>query len=383
MTAADITTKKGRAALATRRDPHWYKLGEGVHLGFRKMTTDSGTWIARRRHDDKGYDFRSLGEQSSFDEAKRAAEEWALGVNQGASAKPTTVKEACALYVTDITHRKSATTGKDAAGRFRRLVDDVPIGRVALDKLRTSHVETWLHAQVDDIEADDPDALRRAKASANRNLATLKAALNKALKDRLVATDAGWKTVAKYKGVGRRRETILTPAESARLLSAMSDAARPFMTAIALIPSRPGEIAALRVRDFNAKAGTLALDGKTGRRVVPISTDAIAFLGGEVKDKLPGALIFAQTNGVQWTRFEWRDAFREAATAASFGPDVVTYTLRHTAITNLLAAGMDSVLVARLAGTSVEMIAKHYEHADSGTLRAMLDAVPSLVRGTA
>ncbi|WP_368622904.1 tyrosine-type recombinase/integrase [Paraburkholderia sp. BR13444] len=375
----DITTKKGRAALALRRDPYWHKLTEGLHLGFRKMTADGGSWIARRRNEAKGYDFRSLGELASFDDAKREAERWALSTENGVTAKAPTVKEACAAYVLDITHRKSADAGKDAAGRFRRLVDDAPIGLIALDRLRTSHIEKWLHGQVDGAEADDPDDLRRAKDSANRNLASLKAALNKAMKDRLVATDAGWKTVAKYKGVGKRREAVLTPDETARLLSAMPDALRPFMSALALIPSRPGEIAALRVRDFDAKAGTLALDGKTGRRVVPVSTQAVDFLRAEVKDKLPAALIFTQANGLQWTRFEWRDGFREAATVAGFGADIVAYTLRHSAITALIAGGMTSVLVARIAGTSVEMIAKHYEHADASTLRAMLDAMPSLV----
>lgn len=39
---------------------------------------------------------------------------------------------------------------------------------------------------------------------------------------------------------------------------------------------------------------------------------------------------------------------------------VVGYTLRHSAISEWLAAGIDPVTVAKLAGTSVLMIKKHY-----------------------
>jgi len=42
---------------------------------------------------------------------------------------------------------------------------------------------------------EDDDKVRRAKDSANRNLSSLKAALNLAHRDRLVASDDGWKTV--------------------------------------------------------------------------------------------------------------------------------------------------------------------------------------------
>jgi integrase len=38
------------------------------------------------------------------------------------------------------------------------------------------------------------------------------------------------------------------------------------------------------------------------------------------------------------------------------------YTLRHTAISNRLAAGIGSIEAARYAGTSIEMIERHYGH---------------------
>lgn len=188
-----------------------------------------------------------------FEDAKAEAEKWAKGVSYGVSAKATTVKEACADYAADLRTRKSKQSGDDAAGRFRRLVDDAPIGKLTLDKLRTTHVRAWLHDQVDD--AEDPDELRRAKDSGNRNLASLKAALNFAMKNRLVATDAGWKTVM-FEGVGRRREVVLKPDQVSALFAKLPDYLRPLTAALAYLPSRPGEVAKLRVRDFDPYHGT-------------------------------------------------------------------------------------------------------------------------------
>ncbi|MFP3560129.1 site-specific integrase, partial [Paraburkholderia sp. SIMBA_049] len=68
-----------------------------------------------------------------------------------------------------------------------------------LARLRTSDLKSWLAGLIEvDEDEDDEDDLRRAKDSANRNLASLKAALNLALRDRLVATDAGWRTVVPF-----------------------------------------------------------------------------------------------------------------------------------------------------------------------------------------
>ncbi|WP_321907123.1 site-specific integrase [Paraburkholderia sp. J11-2] len=374
----NITSKTARCALAPRREPYWSRLSAGVYLGYRATESGAGTWIARRRNDEGKQDYHALGHHESFDDAKAEAEAWVLSVSHGVSTKGVTVRQACADYAADLKVRRSVQSGKDAEGRFRRLVDNEMIGKLTLDKLRTTHVRAWLHVQVDD--AEDADELRRAKDSANRNLASLKAALNFALKNRLVMTDAGWRTVAKFEGVGRRREAVLTADQVGKLLACLADDLRPLVEALAHAPSRPGEVANLRVRDFDPHQGTLAFEGKTGRRVVPLSTAAVAFFTKQARGKLAGALLFAQAHGVAWNRHAWKKPFREAADSAGLPDDVVMYSLRHTAITSLVVAGIDSTLIARLAGTSVEMIAKHYEHADDGRVRNMLDNVPALVR---
>ena len=68
------------------------------------------------------------------------------------------------------------------------------------------------------------------------------------------------------------------------------------------------------------------------------------------------------TGGEEWTPQEWAPMVKVAAANAELPPDVVLYTLRHSWITDAIIGGMDPVTVARLTGTSLEMISKHYGH---------------------
>jgi site-specific recombinase XerD len=47
---------------------------------------------------------------------------------------------------------------------------------------------------------------------------------------------------------------------------------------------------------------------------------------------------------------------------AELPANVTAYTLRHSVITDLIVSGLDVLTVARLSGTSVLMIEKHYGH---------------------
>jgi hypothetical protein len=58
-----------------------------------------------------------------------------------------------------------------------------------------------------------------------------------------------------------------------------------------------------------------------------------------------------------------------AVTAADLPAATVLYTLRHSWITTALTSGMGTLDVARLAGTSLLMIEKHYSHLVSDAAR--------------
>lgn len=51
-----------------------------------------------------------------------------------------------------------------------------------------------------------------------------------------------------------------------------------------------------------------------------------------------------------------------ARSAAGLPDDVVLYNLRHAAISEMVVGGLDLLTVARIGGTSVAMIQRHYGH---------------------
>jgi integrase len=253
------------------------------------------------------------------------------------------------------------------------LVYGKALGAVSLDKLRTTQIKAWLNDQID-TDGDEED-LRKSKDSANRNLTALKAALNLALRDRLVATDAGWKTVTRFPNAGRRREQYLTTDDRAALIDTCDADLALLVQALMLTAARPGEVASANVRDLNFALGTITLSGKTGKRTVTLSTTAREFFAVEAKGKLPGAPLLTDSFGNRWNKDSWKKRFREAVRAAKLPEAVVMYTLRHVAISEMIAGGVDTFIVAKLSGTSTAMIDKHYGHLRHEQTRARLDAV--------
>jgi site-specific recombinase XerD len=374
--ATRIDTVSARNKLTPRREPWWTRIASGAFLGFRKLPVGEGTWIARWRNPEGEQRYHSLGGQSDYDAAVKAARQW-FEQCEGGSPKATTVKAACEQYVEDRRARKGDLAANDAKGRFNRHVYENKIGKIELAKLKKADIEKWLQALIR-TDDEDPDRERRSKDSGNRDLSALKAALSLAFRNGLVASDAEWRKVKAFEKVARRRERFLTLAQRKRLYVSASPEFKRLIKAVAMTAARPGEIATALVGGFDPKAGTLTLSGKTGRRTIPLSPDAATFFKEQSRGKTPGAPLIARDNGAAWDRFVWRDAMREAVTAAKLPDDVVLYSVRHAAISEMLVSGMDLLSVARIAGTSVQMISKHYGHLVQDHVRAQLAAVKVL-----
>jgi len=138
-----------------------------------------------------------------------------------------------------------------------------------------------------------------------------------------------------------------------------------------LTGARPGELASLRRRDFDHRTGTVQFTGKTGSRTVPLSDEAIALLNRVAKGKTSDAPLLSN-NGKPWQRHRWDKGIRAAAADAKLPTGTVAYTLRHSWITEALMGGMSTLEVARLTGTSLAMIEKHYGHLVAESARGRL-----------
>lgn len=382
--ACSIDSKTKRAKLAARREPYWTRIRKGLHLGYRVLEDGEGTWNAKWTDEGGKRHYHPLGTildttaGPAFDVAAKQAQAWAEECERGVTPKGETVEDVCKLYVADRRVQVGDKNANDAEGRFKRLVYGTAFGRKTLAKLRRTDIEAWRDAQLPEDE-DDDEVIRRAKDSTNRNLTAVKAALNYAHDRGLIGNDFAWRQVKPFEDVGRRRDRFLTAEQRTKLLGKCDEHLRGLCTGLLLTAARPGELAGATVADFDKKRGTLTLrHSKTGFRIVTLSTAAINFFSEQTRGRIGNAPLLPRPDGLPWDRFAWRDLFKPAARAARLPRDVVLYSLRHAAISEMLTGGVNSSVVARLAGTSTAMIDKHYGHLIHEGVRERLDAVRML-----
>lgn len=371
-----------RQALDARREPYWQPISSGRHIGYRK-TDDVGHWIARnydpatRKRSYKALDgINDKPGNQQFSEAVAAAREWFAHLDHGGSSSAGTVREACTEYVRYIrTIKQRPKAASDAETRFRRMIDNDPIAKIAITKLKAPHLVDWrgrliatpaAPAKRGDkcrIQTPPPPPRSRSLASHNRDMTVLRAALNLAKKNGHVISDQAWtNALAPFKKANGRRTLYLTRDQRRALIANLPADLADFASGLCLLPLRPGALASLRVSNFDQRTGILAIDkDKEGEgRGIPLPESATALLRKQAKSKLPGASLFTRADGKEWNKDMWKKPIAEAAAAAGLPGGTTAYTLRHSGITDLVEAGLDLFTVAKLSGTSVAMIEQYY-----------------------
>jgi hypothetical protein len=320
-----IDTKRGRDALKERREPYWYKLSKGRYLGLRKLPDGHSSWVARIRLDEGGQSYRALGENTElfeFDQAKVAAENWFRDCERGVSGRnedgtEATVRTACIAYVRALRKEGRAEAAHDAHMRFRRTV----YGATADSELETGEgaarqSTTGSEPKKGDAKGPEPHSISKtplakirgarlrdwhldltakglSKASANRTLTALKAALNLAVRDRRVGGEITRELadVVPLKGASKRRDLFLDVAQRRALLIAAQGGARDLMEAAMCTGCCAGELTSARRGAFDARTTTLSVTGKTGSRSIPLAAPAVALFARLARDKLPTAFL--------------------------------------------------------------------------------------------
>lgn len=355
-----IDRVEARAKLKPRREPYWHRITQGRYIGFRRLTTgSSGNWLARffdgKRYQQKPLgDFAQLTDKKRFDAAKKAGEEWFRHLDRGGSLDQATVSQVCGRYVTHLTIEKNERTAADAKGRFRRYVDADELGALDVTKLAHKHLDDWRKRRL----------TAATKATFNRDAASLRAALNHAHDGGLVGSDHAWRIALKaIKDADGRRELYLDRRQRLALLKAATPEAKRFITALLLLPFRPGDVAKLKVEHFQERLRSLAIpEGKAKARIIPLSSEAVMHFKSCAKDKLPGAWLVSRDDGQPWKAHSWGYCITDAAKTAKLPAATCAYSLRHAVITDLVKGGLDLFSVAKISGTSIVMIEKYYGH---------------------
>jgi integrase len=386
-----LDSKVERRRLKASPRPYYREVGRGLHLGFRKGKR-GGTWVARMYVGNQTYKVEAIGHAE--DDLTDANGETVLNYHQavckarelqqtrtttaGELTGPYTVRKAIDDYLT--AQARKSSTG-DARTRADALI--LPeLGNIDVAGLTASRVRKWLadlasqaprirgraHStdiRFRDFDADDPEAVRRRKATANRTLTILKAALNFAFREGKVASDREWRRVEPFEDVDAARVRYLTIAEAKRLINGSDNEFRPLVQAALETGCRYGELARLRIEDFNGDVGTIAIrQSKSGKpRHVVLTDEGAAFFTHLSAGRQGGEPMFRKADGGEWRKSHQARPMLDACKRAKITPAVGFHTLRHTWASLSVMAGVPLLVVAKNLGhADTRMVEKHYGH---------------------
>ena len=378
-TAIQLNTVKQRDALAPQSEVYFMPLGTGRALGYRKPTaTAIGTWRARYRpNSGTAYQYQPLGKfddvpaAGRFDAAKAAAQKWFDHLSGGGAASDITVRQACERHVAALLEQKKHSTAPGVRSFFNAFVPaDSNFGRTGLRNLTPALVAEWCkRLGATPLKSGKAKGQPRGGATYNQGVTSLRAALNRAVTDKFCASNAAWARELVDKPVGNqsRKDYVERANRQALIAAAPADLAQ-FLEAMSRLPLRPGTLAKLKVRDFNAKASTLSIgiddegvlvDKAHAARAIGLTPDTRDFFARQCHGRPADAPLLVQENGKAWNKDAWKAPFRAICRHLGLPDSVVMYTLRHSTITDLCKIA-PAIEVARMAGTSVAEIDKTY-----------------------
>ena len=221
-------------------------------------------------------------------------------------------------------------------------------------------------------------------ATVNRELATLSHMLNK-------VTEWGWidrpPTKLRKLKEDKGRIVYLTPDQAEALLEAaktdQNRQAYPFILIGLRTGMRKSEILSIRREHVDLATRTIYVPhAKAGARTQPISADLATFLEGYLETLPEGTpWLFPSVAAAEGHTVDVRKAFVRAVVGAGLDPkQVVRHTLRHTAITHLVQAGVDLPTVKRISGHKTMAMVERYSHQSGAHIAAAMDKLDGRYR---
>ena len=393
---ARLESQSARDRLKRGRQPHWQALIEGrVHLGWQrwkgKKGEMGGRWLLRRYIPATGkYRVQALGRADdatradgadilSFEQAKAKGHAMVASPNDNGDGKieRLTVRQAMHRYI-NYKHQKGQPVG-DLISRSN--VHILPaLGDLVVSELTAEQLRRWLATMAAApaqrrakgnkpqyrSEPTTNEEIRQRRASANRVLTMLKAALNHAYDECHVANRDAWgRRLAPFEKVEVARVRYLTVAEAERLINACDPEFRALVRAGLETGCRYGELISLELCDFNPDASTLAIrQSKSGKpRHVVLTEEGAAFFRRHCAGRSGHELMFRHGDGGVWQKSEQSRPMAEACTNGKIKPAISFHVLRHTWASLAIMNGTPLMVVAKNLGhADTRMVEKHYGH---------------------
>lgn len=392
-TRLDTRTARLRLARGARV---YLPIGKRLALGYRRTTEGFGTWQARIFGQDGKYRFFALAAADDqqdangvdvldFYQAQKKSEKLYNDFMHGRIGTGATVGEAATAYLEWFKDNRKAYPETEATIKAHILpvFGERPIAELKAKELRDWHHRLATHGvrkrtkkgtrQRFGAKPQTEEQKRARRASANRVLTILKAILNKALQDELVADGTAWKNVKPFKNADAPRVRFLTEADSTRLINACRPDFRPLVNAALFTGARYGELTALTVVDVNPDTATVFIrPSKSGKgRHVPLSPAGLDFFKTAIVGKPGDALVFTKAKGEAWGKNHHVRVLKEACgeDKAKIVPAVGFHELRHTYASLLAQAGADLLTISKLLGhADTRVTSRHYAHLCDRTL---------------
>jgi integrase len=211
---------------------------------------------------------------------------------------------------------------------------------------------------------EGPEGERKRKATANRILTVLKAALNMAYEDGRVSSDSAWRRVKGFKGVDSPRVAYLEVDEAAKLLDACEPHFRALVKGALVSGCRYGELVALQVGDVTDQGAIHIRQSKSSKpRYVYLNEDGARFFTQLVAGRSEGERLFLKDDGKPWGRSEQTRRIKAACQTAGLSSDVSFHILRHTYASHyLMTRGSLAALAQQLGHSDTRMTTRHYAH---------------------
>lgn len=135
--------------------------------------------------------------------------------------------------------------------------------------------------------------------------------------------------------------------------------------------ARPGEIQALTAAQIDWEASTAIVVGKTGPRVISLTSRALVLLS-PLRDLYPTGPLFRNRRGRIWTKSTLNKRFRDVCARA--GVKVIPYALRHDFYRRASKAGVPDLWIAKQLGhVDLNMLASRYAHVDASQTKEAVE----------
>ncbi|MCA0201026.1 MAG: site-specific integrase [Proteobacteria bacterium] len=395
---AKIDSRSARAKLPVQKSVFWVTISRGFAMGYRKGAK-GGVWLVKLVRDGDRAE-QTLGSADDaldpdgknildYSQAQDEARKWLKTYELKKDGEPVThnysVENALDDYFADYKRRSNKAT-KDLQSRINGQIKPA-LGKLLLSKLTKKRLRDW-HAGVADagarlrtskktekkaeqkfreFDTTDDEQVRKRRASANRLLTILKAALNFAVAEGKFETDEAWRHVKPFKDVDIPKIRYLTLKQCETLIDNTQAGFRPLVQAALLTGCRYGELIALNVEEYDDLNKTLFIRrSKSGKsRHVILTDEGAAFFRATVGDRPGDERMFKREDGHAWGKSHQHRPMKDACKEAKIKPAVSFHVLRHTYASHLVMGGASlQVVAANLGHADTRVTERHYAHLD-------------------